>query len=33
LLDSLLAMIDFNQFDRMKETMRTLYGTEGERVL
>jgi len=28
LLGSLLAMIDFNEFDRMKEAMRTLYGTE-----
>ena len=28
LLGSLLAMIDFNQFDRMKEAMRNLYGTE-----
>ena len=28
LLGSLMAMIDFNEFDRMKETMRTLYGTE-----
>ena len=28
LLGSLLAMIDINEFDRMKEAMRTLYGTE-----
>jgi len=28
LLGSLLAMIDFNEFDRMKEAMRNLYGTE-----
>ena len=28
LLGGLLAMIDFNEFDRMKEAMRTLYGTE-----
>jgi ribosomal protein L44E len=28
LLGTLMAMIDFNEFDRMKEAMRTLYGTE-----
>ena len=28
LLGGLLAMVDFNQFDRMKEAMRNLYGTE-----
>ncbi len=28
LLGGLLGMVDFNEFDRMKEAMRTLYGTE-----
>jgi len=28
LLGSLLAMIDINEFDRMEEAMRTVYGTE-----
>ena len=28
LLGGLLGMVDFNEFDRMQEAMRTLYGTE-----